>query len=623
MKKRLSTIFMMLASTVGVNLVNAQCTLDVLGDTLICPNDSITLTAVANSTQLGTTLAGGNNHRGNMFDITAINTITITSFDAHPMGNTDYEIYYKTGTYAGSENTAGNWTLVGGATGIIAQPSGTATPIPIPVNVTIPAGQTYAFYVTSTNTSVSQNYTDGTSAGAVYASDANLQFREGVGIEYPFSGSPFSPRIWNGTIHYSPTTTNTYLWSTGETTSSIVVAPTMLSTYSVDVTASGCNTLTDSITVDVSNIETFDLGMNDTLCVGDTAVFDFNQFNGAITWHDASTNMVYNATVSETVSFQLVDIAGCVKNDTVEVTFQTNPMVNLGVDSTICYNDTITLNAGAGNYQYLWSTNETSQSIEVYHDTTVSVAVSDVYGCMTVDTIEFTTYVRPTLIDSMIPALCNEAQNGSVSVTIQNNPSAYSISWENGDTTFVRDSLYAAVYTYTVLDSNNCAYYGSIAVTEPSPLSLSHVVTNETVTGNGAIDLSVTGGTAGYTYNWDNSETTEDIDSLTGGVYTVIVTDANGCQETVSITVNNTVGIDGVTLLDFNVYPNPSNGVITVASPQNNAMLQLFNNVGQVVVTEVIETQQAILDFSSLQKGVYYLKLTANESTGIRAIIIE
>src|SRR5436853_5103671 len=151
---------------------------------------------------LMSTFAGGNNHRGNMFDITAINDVTIASVDAHPMANTNYAIYYKAGTFAGSENDSTVWTLVGQATGVVAQPFGTPTPLPIAINITIPAGQTYGWYVTSTDVLVAQNYTNGTAQGNVFASDANIQFLEGVGLEYPFSGAPFTPRVWNGWIHY-------------------------------------------------------------------------------------------------------------------------------------------------------------------------------------------------------------------------------------------------------------------------------------------------------------------------------------------------------------------------------------------------------------------------------------
>ncbi|NVB82785.1 MAG: hypothetical protein HOV81_30690, partial [Kofleriaceae bacterium] len=153
---------------------------------------------------LASTMSAGNNHRGNMFDVTAVNTIVITGFDAHPMGNTTIEIYYKPGSYAGSETNSAAWTFIGSAA-VAAQPFGTPTPVPVPVNVTIPAGQTYSFYVTSKDTTIGLNYSNGSNEGGVFTSDANMQFREGVGLEYPFTagtGGLFRPRIWNGIIHY-------------------------------------------------------------------------------------------------------------------------------------------------------------------------------------------------------------------------------------------------------------------------------------------------------------------------------------------------------------------------------------------------------------------------------------
>ncbi len=152
---------------------------------------------------LSTTFAAGNNHRGNMFDLVAINQVTIQSFDVHPQGDTNIEVYYKTGTHVGFETNAGAWTLVGDAD-VVAQPQGTPTPVPLSINVSIDVGETYAFYVTSSNVAVSLNYSNGSTRGNVFASDANLQFLEGTGLEYPYAngGGLFIPRVWNGVIHY-------------------------------------------------------------------------------------------------------------------------------------------------------------------------------------------------------------------------------------------------------------------------------------------------------------------------------------------------------------------------------------------------------------------------------------
>ncbi|HTL82073.1 MAG TPA: T9SS type A sorting domain-containing protein [Bacteroidia bacterium] len=335
---------------------HAQCTLSLSTTaSTVCAGDNVTLTANATppvtAMSLQSTFAAGNNHRGNMFDITAANTVTITSFDAHPMGNTTIAIYYKSGTYVGSENAPANWTLIGSAA-VTAQPTGIPTPVPVTVNVTIPAGQTYGFYVTSTNTAVSLNYTDGTAVGNTYASDANIAFKEGCGMEYPFTagtGSFFTPRVWNGIIHYSVPTnpTYTYAWSTTETTQSINPTVNSTSTYSVSVDVSGCpTTLTGSVTVTVST-PPVNAGTDVTVCAGTPVTLSGS---GAVsyTWDNSVTDGVaFTPTSTATYNVTGTDSIGCTATDNVVVTVNT---VNV---ATSVLNETITALASGAAYQWM------------------------------------------------------------------------------------------------------------------------------------------------------------------------------------------------------------------------------------------------------------------------------
>lgn len=196
---------------------------------------------------LTTTFAAGNGQSGNMFDIEAVNPVLINSFDVHmrTAGNVStYEVYYKTSrtSYVGSETNAADWTLLASqsATG-----AGTGLPTPLNLNLAfaMAPGEKIGFYVVSTGTTV--GYTNGTSLGAVYTSDANLIFYEGVGKAYPFGGT-FTPRIFNGNIHYN-------LAGGGFADD--------LACFSVDSPsdAAACSTLSNAETVTFS---TFNLGSN-------------------------------------------------------------------------------------------------------------------------------------------------------------------------------------------------------------------------------------------------------------------------------------------------------------------------------------------------------------------------
>lgn len=156
------------------------------------------------SSGLTTNYAGGNGFDGVMFDITSLsNTITVQCFESNfDAGTLDLEIYTKSGTHVGFGTDQAAWTLVGSASGVTSAGDGNPTYIPINVGVSIPAGSTQAFHVTTTSTSGAQiNYTDGSATGSVLASDANMELTEGYGTEYPFALT-FEPRNFNGTVFY-------------------------------------------------------------------------------------------------------------------------------------------------------------------------------------------------------------------------------------------------------------------------------------------------------------------------------------------------------------------------------------------------------------------------------------
>ena len=79
--------------------------------------------------------------------------------------------------------------------------SGVATLLPICVDLYVAPGTTQSFYVTHSDTNIVA-YTNGTTTGSVYASNADLEFYEGSGHAYPFQAN-FNPRVWNGNIFYN------------------------------------------------------------------------------------------------------------------------------------------------------------------------------------------------------------------------------------------------------------------------------------------------------------------------------------------------------------------------------------------------------------------------------------
>lgn len=150
-------------------------------------------------TPFTTTFAAGNGFDGNMFDITAINTVTIDSFAANfNPGFGTAEIWYRPGTHVGFTGSNAGWTQAGSVAYTSSGNGAPGTSINLFVNVTIPAGQTYAFYV---HGSGGISYTNGIAVGNIFAQDANIIFMEGFGGAY--FALTNSPRVFNGRIMYS------------------------------------------------------------------------------------------------------------------------------------------------------------------------------------------------------------------------------------------------------------------------------------------------------------------------------------------------------------------------------------------------------------------------------------
>ncbi len=167
-------------------------------------NPGVSPMSCASGSNLVTFYATNNAQRGHMFDINAVNCVTILCFEMNfNVGTTNVDIYTKTGTHVGFEVTPGAWTLIGSAANVVSAGVNLPTAIPIAVNQLIASGATRAFYITRTTAAgPTVAYTNGTAVGNVLASDANITLREGTGKELLFSTN-FIPRQFNGNVFYS------------------------------------------------------------------------------------------------------------------------------------------------------------------------------------------------------------------------------------------------------------------------------------------------------------------------------------------------------------------------------------------------------------------------------------
>ena len=174
------------------------------------------------------------------------------------------------------------------------------------------------------------------------------------------------------------------------------------------------------------------------------------------------------------------------------------------------------------------------------------VDITDANGCMIYQTVVITEPPALNITATVTNVSCFGMCDGSSSVSVTGGTPTYNYSWSNGQTAPTITNLCAGTYVCAVADVNNCITQSTVIVAEPAPLSISVDSTDETSALNdGSATAFVLGGSWPYTYIWSNGGTTNPQVNLAPGLYTVTVTDANGCviSEATSVNAYNPTGV--------------------------------------------------------------------------------
>ena len=210
----------------------------------------------------------------------------------------------------------------------------------------------------------------------------------------------------------------------------------------------------------------------------------------------------------------------------------------------------LTVNGGTAPYQFDWDNDGTGDNDDPEDLTglaagSYTVVITDATGCTVTVPVTLTDTPGPSLATSPTDETCGNA-NGSIDLTVSGGTGPFMYAWSNGLMTEDISGLGAGTFSVTVTDANGCTATATETVGNIAGPTLAVVPVDATDcnSNDGSINLTVSGGTMPYSYDWDidgfgDNDDVEDPGSLPSGTYMVIVTDNNGCQATISTTINN------------------------------------------------------------------------------------
>ena len=211
--------------------------------------------------------------------------------------------------------------------------------------------------------------------------------------------------------------------------------------------------------------------------------------------------------------------------------------------------------------------------------------------------------VLPTPTVVQIDPTCNNACDGSISITPNGGTGNINISWNIPGNTFNQANLCPGNYTFNLIDAAGCTYNSSVTINNPPPLPAPQISSIDPVCFNdcnGSATANPLGGVAPFTYLWSDGQTTQTATNLCAGSYTVTVFDVNNCPAQATTTLNNPP----------QVVISPISGLDTICFGSNNSQFFVSNQPGYNYVWQSIAnitsgqgTNVVNIDWSSQTSG--------------------
>ena len=259
-----------------------------------------------------------------------------------------------------------------------------------------------------------------------------------------------------------------------------------------------------------------------------------------------------NSVVAGTYTVTATDANGCVISSPAVVGLTPGGTATVVATSSITCNGlcngniTVGMIGGAAPFTYSWSpSGGTGPNAANLCPGTYSCEITDFYGCKSTTS---GTIIQPPALTAIMNSnnvKCFGTATGTVSAAGTGGTAPYTYMWTSPITNTASTVPNVGIGNYfcTITDANSCSITQSIAVTQPTSLTITSTVTAANCNlANGCATITISGGSSPYTQTWSNGATTTTICGVVAGTYTISVQDANNCTQILAVTIPNLSG---------------------------------------------------------------------------------
>ena len=352
---------------------------------------------------------------------------------------------------------------------------------------------------------------------------------------------------------------------------------------------SGIMSINASITA--SNVS---LGNDTTLCEGNPVTLDAGNPGATYLWNTSATSQTIQGTATGQYSVTVNTGGGCLIRDTINIIVDTIP-VSLGNDTTLCAGDSTQLDAGNPGSTYLWSTGETTQTIQAKTAGQYFVAVTGATGCIGRDTMNVTAVNSLPVVNlGNDTSICT---GDSLILDALNVGSTYV--WNDASTAQTLVGKTVGQYFVAVTDANGCIGRDTTNITGLNALPAVNLGNDTSICAGDSLIIDALN--VGSTYLWNDASTNQTLVAKAVGQYFVVVTNANGC-----------IGRDTTNLTALISLPLVNLGNDTTICAGTSLTLDA-QNVGSTYLWNDASSNQTLI---ANAVGQYYVAVTANGCVG-------